>query len=93
MNSDEWKKPFTDLCSYDKSLCVMLDSMLVIDDSGGVCITSVSDAEAVGYFLVWLGREREKVEAERVARVRQSTAIERRKTFTAVQGASESTTK
>ena len=35
-----------------------LDSVLLLDDSGGECVTSFDDATAVHYFLKWLHEER-----------------------------------
>ena len=35
-----------------------LDHILLLDDSGGECVTSFDDATAVHYFLKWLHEER-----------------------------------
>ena len=43
-----------------KFLHLLNDMALVVDDSGGECITSFSDDEAVELFLEWLHEERER---------------------------------
>ena len=44
-----------------------VDCALLLDDSGGACITSFDDATACHYFLIWLRQQRAAKEAEHKA--------------------------
>ena len=44
-----------------------VDCALLLDDSGGACITSFDDATACHYFLIWLRQQRATKEAEHKA--------------------------
>lgn len=62
-----------------RSLHSFVDSILLVDDSGGGCIEYFDDATACHYFIVWLHERRAANEKQR--------AVERnRATFKLVQG-------
>lgn len=48
-------KPFQD---RDRTFFPIQDSIWLLDDSGGACITLFDDADACHYFLIWLRRKR-----------------------------------
>lgn len=66
-----------------RELLPFLDSMLLIDDSGGECITSFDDATACHYFLFWLRKQRAIKLAKHKA---MKAAINRRKHLKLVGG-------
>ena len=51
----ELLKPFRD---RDRSFFTPSDSAMLLDDSGGACITLFDDEDACHYFLIWLHAKR-----------------------------------
>jgi len=68
-----------------KSICVVADTIIVIDDGGGECITSFSDDEAVAIFLEWLDHKREQRTHEQAEAFHQYQVKQRRESLRAVQ--------
>lgn len=61
------------IADRDRSMWVMGDSLMLLDESGGEAIESFDDATACHYFLQWLHESREQIRKRHAVQANRST--------------------